>query len=61
MKKVFCTALFLFATTICFSAQTGSTDKIGKASEIVLPTIQSDAQVPTAGCPHVPPQCPDGV
>lgn len=61
MKKVFCTALFLFATTLCFSGQTGKTDKVANTTEIMLPTIQSDMPIPTPGCPRVPPQCPEGV
>jgi hypothetical protein len=60
MKKVFCMSFLLFATTLCFSATTGNTDKVAKSVNLILlPTATSELPFPVAGCSKPPQFCPD--
>jgi hypothetical protein len=58
MKKVFCMSFLLFATTLCFSATTGKTDKVISGSEITVPISTGDMPLPEPGCKNPPGQCP---
>jgi len=59
MNKVFCMSFLLFATTICFSAQAGKTDRVAKEQFFGLPTITNDMPFPVYGCKKPPQFCPD--
>jgi len=59
MKRIFCMSFLLFATTLCFSATGGKTDRVDKHSEFSLPTSTSDMPWPVIGCSKPPQLCPD--
>ena len=56
MKKTFCISFLLFATTMCFSAPAGKTDRaIG--TQISTTTLH-DIPTPDPGCPKTTGECP---
>ncbi len=62
MKKLFCTSFLLFATTLCFAAPAGKTDRVvvktGNSTIAKAPTTVGEMPMPIPGCSTVPKYCP---